>query len=73
MARSYRVAVIGRTGKGNYGHGLGVVWNSFDNVEVVAVADEQGRLLSSASTDALLERMLDKLEQIRFEMELRNA
>jgi predicted dehydrogenase len=45
MARSYRVAVIGRTGRGNYGHGLDVVWKSVDNVEVVAVADadERGR------------------------------
>jgi predicted dehydrogenase len=36
----YRVAVIGRTGKGNYGHGLDVVWNDIDQVQVVAVADE---------------------------------
>ena len=26
MPKTYRVAVIGRTGKGNYGHGLDVVW-----------------------------------------------
>ena len=26
----YRVAVIGRTGKGNYGHGLGTVWLKCD-------------------------------------------
>jgi predicted dehydrogenase len=38
--RSYRAAVIGRTGKGNYGHGLDVVWKEFPNVAVVAVADE---------------------------------
>jgi predicted dehydrogenase len=40
MARNWRVAVIGRTGKGGYGHGLDVVWQQFDNVEIVAVADE---------------------------------
>jgi predicted dehydrogenase len=40
MAKKYRVAVIGRTGKGNYGHGLDVVWKQFDNVDIVAVADE---------------------------------
>jgi predicted dehydrogenase len=40
MARKYRVAVIGRTGKGNYGHGLDVVWKAVENVEIVAVADE---------------------------------
>ena len=36
----YRAAVIGRTGKGNYGHGLDVVWNDIDQVDVVAVADD---------------------------------
>jgi predicted dehydrogenase len=43
--KKYRVAVIGRTGKGNYGHGLDVVWKEIDNAEIVAVADpdEKGR------------------------------
>src|SRR5258708_32304520 len=36
----YRVAVIGRTGKGAYGHGLDTVWLKCDRAEVVAVADE---------------------------------
>jgi predicted dehydrogenase len=40
VAKKYRVAVIGGTAKGNYGHGLDVVWKALDNVEVVAVADE---------------------------------
>ena len=35
----YRAAVIGHTGRGNYGHGLDVVWNSFPGCEIVAVAD----------------------------------
>jgi predicted dehydrogenase len=43
MAKNYRVAVIGRTGKGNYGHGLDVVWKALDNAEVVAVADENDK------------------------------
>src|SRR5216684_7965495 len=45
MPRQFRVAVIGRTGRGNYGHGLDVVWRQFDNVTILAVADEneQGR------------------------------
>src|SRR2546429_457623 len=37
---NYRVAVIGRTGRGNYGHGLDLVWRDFKNVTVVAVADD---------------------------------
>lgn len=36
----YRVAVIGRTGKGNYGHSLDTVWLKCDKAEIVAVADE---------------------------------
>jgi predicted dehydrogenase len=39
-AKTYRVAVIGRTGKGNYGHDLDIVWLGNDRVEIVAVADE---------------------------------
>ncbi|MBM3994841.1 MAG: Gfo/Idh/MocA family oxidoreductase [Planctomycetes bacterium] len=37
---NYRVAVIGRTGRGNYGHGLDVVWTQIPNAQIVAVADE---------------------------------
>ncbi|MCI0701889.1 MAG: Gfo/Idh/MocA family oxidoreductase [Planctomycetia bacterium] len=36
----YRIAVIGRTGKGNYGHALDTVWLKCDKAEIVAVADE---------------------------------
>ncbi len=39
----YRVAVIGRTGKGNYGHGLDVVWKDIDSTRIVAVADEDSK------------------------------
>ncbi|MHC4085674.1 MAG: Gfo/Idh/MocA family protein [Planctomycetota bacterium] len=45
----YRVAVIGRTGKGNYGHGLDVVWNDIDQVQVVAVADEDEKGRTAAA------------------------
>ena len=38
--KKYRVAIIGRTGKGNYGHGLDTVWKEMKQVEIVAVADE---------------------------------
>lgn len=34
-----RVAVIGHTGRGNYGHGLDVVWQKIPNAEIVGVAD----------------------------------
>jgi predicted dehydrogenase len=49
MPKTYRVAVIGRTGKGNYGHGIDVVWNALDNVEIVAVADEDEKGRAAAA------------------------
>jgi predicted dehydrogenase len=50
----YRVAVIGRTGKGNYGHGLDTVWLTTDSAEIVAVADEdeKGRTAAAARLKA---------------------
>src|SRR5262249_1742851 len=49
MAKKYRVAVIGRTGKGDYGHGLDVVWKALDNVQIVAVADENDKGRAAAA------------------------
>ncbi len=67
MPKTYRVAVIGRTGKGNYGHGLDVVWKAVENVEIVAVADEdeKGRAaaaqrLGARNAYADYRQMLDK-------------
>ncbi|MEX2261766.1 MAG: Gfo/Idh/MocA family oxidoreductase [Bryobacteraceae bacterium] len=45
----WRAAVIGRTGRGNYGHGLDVVWKQFPNVQIVAVADENEAGLTKAA------------------------
>jgi predicted dehydrogenase len=40
-----RAAVIGHTGRGNYGHGLDVVWRKIPGIDIVGVADpdEEGR------------------------------
>ena len=38
----YRAAAIGRTGGGNYGHGLHLAYGELDNVEFIAVADPDG-------------------------------
>ncbi len=50
----YKVAIIGSTGRGDYGHGLDAVWKSFDDCEVVAVADpvEAGRAKAIERTGA---------------------
>lgn len=49
-----RVAIIGHTGRGNYGHGLDSVWKQFADIEVVAVADpdEAGRNAAMKRTTA---------------------
>jgi predicted dehydrogenase len=67
MTKTYRVGIIGRTGRGNYGHGLDTVWAELPNVEVVAVADEheQGRAEAAKRTRARaayadFREMLDK-------------
>src|SRR5688572_14267832 len=38
-AGKYRAAIIGHTKQGDYGHGLDVIFNDRQNIEVVAVAD----------------------------------
>ncbi|MCH7989869.1 MAG: Gfo/Idh/MocA family oxidoreductase [Planctomycetes bacterium] len=54
MAAKYRVGIIGRTGKGNYGHGLDRVWSEIPQTEVIAVADEHagGRAAVAKKTSA---------------------
>lgn len=53
--KTYRAAVIGRTGGGNYGHGLDLAFQNLPNVTVVAVADEdpKGRDQAKVRTGAL--------------------
>jgi predicted dehydrogenase len=48
MAAKKRVAVIGRTGRGDYGHGIDVVWLEVPDVEIVAVADDDKMGLAAA-------------------------
>ncbi|MBM4437636.1 MAG: Gfo/Idh/MocA family oxidoreductase, partial [Actinobacteria bacterium] len=48
MAATYRVALIGRTGRGNYGHYMDRAWRLIPNAEVVAVADPDATGRSAA-------------------------
>lgn len=52
--KTYRVGIIGRTGKGNYGHGVDTAFTKLPNVEIVAVADEDaaGRAAAQKRTGA---------------------
>ncbi len=42
-----RVAIIGHTGRGNYGHGLDTMWLKIPAVEIVAVADADDKGLKA--------------------------
>lgn len=50
----YKAGAIGRTGKGNYGHGLHVAYKGLKNVEFIAVADQDnaGREKAASETGA---------------------
>src|SRR6187401_794047 len=54
MPAKYRVAVIGHTGKGNYGHGIDTVWLKDERCEIVGVADpdEAGRAAAAKRLSA---------------------
>jgi hypothetical protein len=60
LARSaptpYRVAIIGHTGRGNYGHGLDTMWQYLPNTKVVAIADADPKGLAAAQTKLKLDR-----------------
>src|SRR5205085_9837928 len=49
MAKRYRAAAIGSTGKGNFGHGLDTAFKGLDGVDFVAVADDNPAGLKAAA------------------------
>jgi predicted dehydrogenase len=53
-SKPYRAAMIGHTGRGDYGHGWDTAWNRFPSVEVVAVSDpdDSGRKLAMSRSRA---------------------
>lgn len=52
----YRAAVIGRTGRGNYGHGLDVALMDQPKLNLVAVADEDPKGLADAARRLKVDR-----------------
>ncbi|HEY6168032.1 MAG TPA: Gfo/Idh/MocA family oxidoreductase, partial [Verrucomicrobiae bacterium] len=44
----FRVAVIGHTGRGNYGHGLDTMWLQMPETEIIAAADADAKGLEGA-------------------------
>lgn len=57
MKKTYRAAVIGATGKGNYGHGLDTCFTGVERVQLVAVADDNQQGLETAARKLGVERM----------------
>jgi predicted dehydrogenase len=49
MPKTYRVAVIGSTKRGNYGHGLDTAWLAVPRTKIVAVADDDKAGLAAAA------------------------
>lgn len=69
MTKIYSVAIIGSTGKGNYGHRLDTAFKDLDAAAIVAVADANpeglaaaGQKLSATSLYADYREMLDKVK-----------
>ncbi|MEP6673399.1 MAG: Gfo/Idh/MocA family oxidoreductase [Chthoniobacter sp.] len=66
--RKLRVAVIGHTGHGDYGHGLDVVWLRMPEVEIVGVADADAAGLAKAQKKLKLERGFADYRQMLTEL-----
>ena len=55
MHKIYRVAVIGSTDRGNYGHRLDTAFKDLDRAQIVAVADADAEGLDAAGKKLLLD------------------
>jgi predicted dehydrogenase len=69
MAKKHRIAVIGHTGRGNYGHGIDTVWRHLPDCEIVAVADadasgraKAAKRLAITKSYADYKKMLDEVK-----------
>ena len=56
MNKTYNAGAIGRTGAGNFGHGLHLPYKRLENVEMVAVADEDDAGRGKARRDSEAKR-----------------
>ncbi|MES1213602.1 MAG: Gfo/Idh/MocA family oxidoreductase [Singulisphaera sp.] len=68
MPDSFRVAVIGRTGRGDYGHSIDTVWATVPQTQVVAVADDDRIGLAAAAKRLGVERTFSDYRQMLDEM-----
>lgn len=63
-----RVAIIGHTGAGNYGHGIDTMWLGVPECEVVAVADADAKGLEAAKKKLKLTKGYADYHQMLSEM-----
>ena len=54
---TYRVAIIGSTGKGNYGHRLDTAFQGLEDAEVIAIADADPEGLRAAGAKLAVSRL----------------
>lgn len=64
VAEPYRAAVIGRTGRGDYGHGLDVAMLDQPKLRVVAVADENAEGRARAAKRLRVEKAYDDYREM---------
>lgn len=57
MPSVYRAGVIGRTGKGDYGHGLDIAYTEVPNAELVAISDDDPTGLQKAGEKTSVNRL----------------
>lgn len=57
MAKSFRVGVIGATGRGNYGHGLDTAFQKVETASIVAIADSDPKGLVAAGRRLKVEHL----------------
>ena len=53
---TYRVGIVGRTGRGDYGHGMDTAWLRIPQTSIVAVADDDREGLASAARRLKVDR-----------------
>ncbi|MCA9116549.1 MAG: Gfo/Idh/MocA family oxidoreductase [Planctomycetaceae bacterium] len=63
-ARQYRVAVIGATGQGNYGHGLDTAFMDVKQAEIVAVVDPDAAGRAAAGKRLKVDRLFADYRQM---------
>ena len=70
MSKTYRIGVIGSTGRGNYGHGLDTTWLDVPNTKIVAVADDDAAGLAKATQRLGVDKGFASYREMLAEVEL---